>query len=407
MPMRQAAWRAPEETGMQRGRLLPEPSADARAHSASVVRHIAAEIGRRGGWIPFADYMRLALYAPGLGYYSAGSRKLGAAGDFVTAPELTPLFGHALAQVARPLIAAGLVDLLEIGAGSGALAAAILDELDRAGTLPEHYFILEVSPDLRVRERDLLASRVPHLLERVVWLNRLPPTFRGLVLGNEVLDAMPVEVVRVTHDAVETAGVQFDATRDAFEWSYRAAPADLAATARAAVPAEALDDKGYITELGLEARAFTSTVASIVDRGVMLFIDYGFPAREFYHPERSMGTLRGHYRHHALDDPFWLPGLVDLTAHVDFSAIAAAGVEGGMQLAGYTSQAGFLIDCDITGLLSRTPPEDAARYLPMANAVRRLLDPSEMGELFKAIAFTRGVDAPVIGFRRGDRRGAL
>ncbi|MFM9882502.1 MAG: class I SAM-dependent methyltransferase [Burkholderiales bacterium] len=380
---------------------LPEPSPDARAHSQRVVVHIRDRITAAGGWISFADYMSEALYAPALGYYSAGSRKLGHGGDFVTAPELTPLFGDAIARQAMQLIRAGCPDILEIGAGTGALAAGILEELEREDCLPEHYYILEVSADLRERERDLIGARVPQHMERVIWLNRLPPLFNGLVIGNEVLDAMPVHLLRVTDQGIDELGVALDASG-----GFRLDPRPAAGALERIGQSLSLTPP-YTTEISLAARGFVSSVGAMLARGAALFIDYGFPTRELYHPQRSMGTLRCHFRHRALDDPFFLPGLVDITAHVDFSAMSASAQAAGLILAGYTSQASFLINCGITALLARTSPEQADRYLPMANAVQRLLSPAEMGELFKAIAFTKGFDTPLIGFTGGDRRGAL
>jgi SAM-dependent MidA family methyltransferase len=381
---------------------LPDPAPEALAHSGRVVAHIRDRIATAGGWISFADYMALALYAPGLGYYSAGARKLGGAGDFVTAPELTPLFGDAIARQAMQLIRAGCPDILEIGAGTGALAAGMLEELEREHCLPDHYYILEVSADLRERERDTLQSRVPQHMERVIWLNQLPPMFNGLVIGNEVLDAMPVHLLRVGEAGIDELGVTFDKAADRFVIAGRSASGDLRRIVRA------LDlSPPYTTEIAIAARGFMASIGAMLTRGAALFIDYGFPAREFYHLERVMGTLRCHYRHRALDDPFFLPGLVDITAHVDFSAIATSATAAGLNLAGYTSQARFLINCGITDLLARTSPEEPSRYLPMANAVQRLLSPSEMGELFKAIAFTRAFDQPLIGFAGGDRRSAL
>lgn len=377
---------------------LPAPSTEAQAHSAQLVEHIRHAVDAAGDWLPFSRYMELALYAPGLGYYTAGSRKLGAAGDFTTAPELTPLFGHAVAQQLRELLDTGLQEILEVGAGSGALAAAVLEELERLDALPERYLILELSPELRARERDTLSARVPHLMERVAWLNQLPPAFSGIVIGNEVLDAMPVEIVRTTEHGIEQAGVD----RGLHELIFRPASGALLTTA------EALDlPPHYMTEIGLAARAFIATLAGILERGALLFIDYGFPAREYYHPQRAQGTLMCHYRHRAHGDPFFLPGLQDITAHVDFSAIARSAHAGGLTVAGYVTQAQFLINCGITDLLQRVAPDDAARYLPLAAAAQKLLSPAEMGELFKVIAFTRDIEVPLRGFTAGNRIAAL
>jgi SAM-dependent MidA family methyltransferase len=381
---------------------LPRPTPDAAAHSERVVAHIRAEIARAGGWIPFAQYTALALYAPSLGYYMAGARKLGTDGDFVTAPELGPLFGHTLArQVAQGLETVG-GDVLEIGAGSGALAASVLEALERLDRLPANYLILELSPELRARSRDTLAARVPHLLERVAWLNTLPPALTGVVLGNEVLDAMPVNVVRTRAGEIEEAGVALAPDGARFEWAHRPAPAEVAAAVRAL----GLPD-GYTTEIGLLARGFVATVTAMLERGLALFIDYGFPRAEYYHPQRSTGTLMCHYRHRAHGDPFFLPGLQDITAHVDFTAIAEAAHGAGADVLGYATQAQFLINCGLTEEMARVPPEDVRRYSPLAGAANRLTSPAEMGELFKAIAFGRGLDAPLVGFRAGDRRHTL
>jgi SAM-dependent MidA family methyltransferase len=379
---------------------LPEPTPEAREHSDRVAAHIRDEIAARGGWIAFSRYMELALYAPGIGYYSAGARKLGKAGDFVTAPEISPLFGQTLARQMKQVLEAGFDEVLEVGAGSGALAATVLEELERTGTVPRSYLILELSADLRERSRDTLAARVPHLLERVAWLNRLPPSFSGLVLGNEVLDAMPVDVVRINRGKVEEGGVAV--RNDRLSWSWRLASGELlAATERLGLP------EGFRTEVQLAVRGFVRSLAGVLEKGVAFFVDYGFPEKEYYHPQRREGTLMCHYRHQAHAAPFFLPGLQDITAHVDFSAVAEAAREGGLELAGYASQAQFLVNCGITEVMSRTPAEDAARYLPLANQANRLLSPAEMGELFKVIALARGFPAPLAGFREGDRRASL
>jgi SAM-dependent MidA family methyltransferase len=379
---------------------LAEPTPDARAHSDRVAAHIRGEIASNGGWISFARYIELALYAPGLGYYSAGARKLGKAGDFVTAPEISPLFGQTLARQVQEILRSGFDEVLEVGAGSGALAATLLEELDSNEAAPRSYLILELSADLRERSRDTLAARVPHLLERVAWLNRLPPAFSGVVIGNEVLDAMPVHVVRVNGGRIEEGGVGVRSER--LDWSWRVASGELLEAARELGLAE-----GFRTEIGLAARGFMRSLGGVLEKGVALFVDYGFPRGEYYHPQRREGTLMCHYRHHAHTDPFFLPGLQDITSHVDFTAVAVAAREAGLALAGYTSQAQFLVNCGITELMQRTPAEDQARFLPLANQANRLMSPAEMGELFKAIAFERDHSAPLVGFREGDRRAAL
>jgi len=381
--------------------MLPAPTPDALAHSQRVVTYLRTLIQGAGGWIPFSRFMEAALYAPGLGYYAAGAMKFGAAGDFVTAPELTPLFGRTLAHAIAPVLAETGGEVLELGAGSGRLAVDVLGELERLGALPARYCILEVSADLRERQQESIARALPQLAGRVQWLDALPDQFSGVILGNEVLDALPVELVHWTEDGPQVRGVVVDG--DTFAWQDRPI-ADPLLRARADALALA---PGYLTEINLAADALIASLGNVLERGLILMIDYGFVAAEYYHPQRHMGTLRVHYRHHALDDPFHLPGLCDLTAHVDFSAVARAGMAAGLELAGYTSQAGFLLNSGLTELLMQTPPTDAAAYLPQANAVQRLVSPAEMGELFKVIGFAKGGIAPLAGFVRGDRRHSL
>jgi len=381
--------------------MLPAPTPDALAHSQRMATHLRALIDEAGGWIPFSRYMEAALYAPGLGYYAAGAMKFGAAGDFVTAPEMTPLFGRTLAHAIAPVLIETGGEVLELGAGSGRLAVDLLGELERVNLLPAWYYILEVSADLRQRQQETIARERPQLAGRVQWLDALPAHFSGVILGNEVLDALPVELVHWTDDAPLARGVIVEA--DAFAWQDRPIT-DPLLRARA----DALNlAPGYLSEINLAADALIAALAECLDRGLILMIDYGFGQSEYSHPQRHMGTLRAHYRHHALDDPFYLPGLCDLTAHVDFSAVVRAGTAAGLELAGYTSQAGFLLNSGLTELLMQTPPDDAAAYLPQANAVQRLVSPAEMGELFKVIGLSKGGIAPLAGFARGDRRHSL
>ncbi|MHB1214255.1 MAG: class I SAM-dependent methyltransferase [Thiobacillus sp.] len=381
--------------------MLPASSPDALAHSQRVTAHLRTLIDDAGGWIPFSRYMEAALYAPGLGYYAAGAMKFGAAGDFVTAPELSPLFGRTLAHAIAPVLAETGGEVLELGAGSGRLAADLLGELERLDALPSRYLILEVSADLRQRQQETIARELPQLAGRVHWLDALPAHFSGVILGNEVLDALPVDLVHWTEAGPQVRGVALDGK--GFAWQERPI-ADPVLRARADTLNLA---PGYLSEINLAADALIAALAHALDRGLILMIDYGFGESEYYHPQRHMGTLRAHYRHHALDDPFYLPGLCDLTAHVDFSSVARAGAAAGLALAGYTSQASFLLHSGLTGLLLQTPPADAAAYLPQANAVQRLVSPAEMGELFKVIGFGKGGIAPLAGFARGDRRHSL
>lgn len=379
---------------------LPSPPPDALAHSRRLVGAITREIGVRGGWIPFANFMEMLLYEPGLGYYAAGSMKFGAAGDFVTAPGMTGLFGQALARQLAQLMAASAPVVLEAGAGTGQLAADLLGELERLGHLPEHYDILDLSADLRERQRQTLAAAVPHLLPRVRWIDRLPASFSGVVLANELLDALPVNVVSWHEGGIAEGGVQV-ANESAFAWGERPAGGALLAAAEE-IACQCRLPPGYQSEIGLAARAWVAEWGHRLQRGALLLIDYGFPRHEFYHPQRAGGTLMCHYRHHMHTDPFHLPGLQDVTAHVDFTAIIAAGHATGLDLLGYTSQGQFLLNCGILDLLAGQST-GTADYLRAAGAVNRLLLPQEMGELFKVIAIGRGIDVPLLGFATGDR----
>ncbi|GAB4168265.1 MAG: SAM-dependent methyltransferase [Rhodocyclaceae bacterium] len=380
---------------------LPEPSPEARSHSDRVCEQIAREIGARGGWLAFSRYMELALYAPGLGYYAAGARKFGASGDFVTAPEITSLFGQALAAQLREIMGRSAPALIEVGAGTGALAADLLEELALCDALPESYAILEVSADLRQRQADTLRERDPRLAGRVRWITSLPERFSGAILANEVLDVMPVQVLAWRSGGLFECGVALD-EHGGFRWEERPAHGHALEYARriAAAPP-------YRSEICLASRAWIRAWAGILERGALLLIDYGFPRREYYHPQRSAGTLRCHYRHRAHDDPFFLPGLNDITSHVDFTSVAEAGVEAGLELLGYCPQAAFLLDCGILDILARIRPESGSRYLKAAADVQRLINPAEMGELFKVMALGRSVGGGLLGFRSAERSHTL
>ncbi len=353
--------------------------------------------------------MELALYAPGLGYYSGGAQKFGASGDFITAPELTPLFAHTLAAQAEQIMAAATTQILEVGAGSGALAAELLLELERRGSLPERYQILELSGELRMRQQQTIALRAPQLTQRVAWLDRLPSAFAGLVLANEVLDAMPVALVDWQPQQTDPSGKPHILERgvsvdedDNFIWTSRPAQDSLLQEAQALDVAPP-----YTSEIGLAARAWLSEWGRILTRGALLLFDYGHPQAEYYHPQRSKGTLMCHYRHRVHDDPLWWPGLNDITAHVDFTAVAEAGFEAGLEVLGYTSQAQFLFNCGITGVLDRLPDKTGRDYLREAGSVGKLISPNEMGERFKVVALGRDIREPLLGFARGDRTHTL
>jgi SAM-dependent MidA family methyltransferase len=375
---------------------LPAPSAEATQHSARLTEFIRSDIKAQGGWISFARYMELALYTPGLGYYTAGAHKFGAAGDFITAPELSPLFGRTLARQAAEIMAQSSPHILELGAGSGKLAVDMLAELEQLCNLPDSYTILEVSADLRARQQALLHERLPHLQDRVRWLDTLPERFSGAIIANEVLDALPVHLLHWRDSTITERGVVCG--EHGFIWDERAITdtALLDAAAQIAVP----DD--YVSEICLAARGLVNSLAQRLDQGAMLFVDYGFGAREYYHPQRSSGTLMCHYRHHAHDDPFFLPGLQDITAHVNFTGIAECAIDANLELMGYTTQALFLINGGIADLLKEISPENLRDYLPLSAQLQKLTSPAEMGELFKVIALGKKQADPLSGFGRGD-----
>jgi len=399
---------------MQKGLSLPLPPDDALAASAALSVRIGDAIDAAGGWLGFDRYMSMALYEPGLGYYSGGAAKFGRdasdGSDFITAPELSPFFARTLARQFAPLLAGGLPELMEFGAGTGRLAADLLLALEAEGALPRRYAIVELSGELRARQQATLAERAPHLAARVSWLDRLPAHFEGVVVGNEVLDAMPVRLFARQDGRWHERGVARHADPDVPGFAF----ADRA-LAQADAPTELLAVPGthdVVTETHAEAEGFVRAIGAMLSRGAAFFIDYGFPAAEYYHPQRAEGTLMCHYRHHAHPDPFLYPGLQDITAHVNFSGIAHTGVDAGLEVAGFASQARFLMNAGITDLLMALDPSDVRSFLPAANGVQKLLSEAEMGELFKVIALTRaleGLDAaqPLAGFARGDRSHAL
>ena len=391
---------------------LPTPDSDAQAYSAALKRRIVDDIAAAGGWIGFDRFMELALYAPAMGYYSGGARKFGAAGDFVTAPEISSAFARTVATQALQIMAASAMQIIEVGAGSGRLAADLLLELELRGALPERYAIIELSGELRERQRATIAERAPQLIDRVVWLDALPERFDGLVLANELLDAMPVQLVVWGHDDDEQTIFERGVSVQGGEFIWIDRPASGRVLERAQQlgeerSAEAPLPPGYLSEIGLTAADWTASWATIIGRGALLLFDYGFPRHEYYHQQRSSGTLMCHYRHHAHGEPFFLPGLQDITAHVDFTAIVEAGFDAGFEFLGYTTQATFLLNCGLTDVLSRIPADDLARYLPQSQAAQKLISPAEMGELFKVVALGKGIALPLIGFARGDRGASL
>ena len=384
---------------------LPVPSLEAQTQSQQLGRIIQQAIMQNGGWISFADFMRAVLYTPNLGYYAGGARKFGHGGDFVTAPEISPIFARTIACQASQILDASEGDILELGAGTGKLAADLLLSLAQLNMLPGRYLILEVSDYLRQIQRETCQEKLPaELFARLIWLETLPEKFSGLILGNEVLDAIPVHILHKTAAGWRERGVGF-----AGEFVWHDAPLSAPNLADN-LPDELPQD--YVTEVCPAASALVRSLAEIMETGAVLLIDYGFSAREYYHPQRSQGTLMCHYQHYAHSDPLTHIGLQDITAHVNFTQIAqVANINGsgeahGIRLAGYVNQARFLINCGILELLQQFSPHEP-QYMKLAAATQKLMSPAEMGELFKVIALTKNMELPLLGFAQGDKAHTL
>ena len=438
--------------------ILPPLSADEQQHSAAVAARLREAIGAAGGWLSFEQFMELALYAPGLGYYSAGSAKIGSGGDFVTAPEISDLFSRCVASQCAQVLSATGGGILELGAGTGRMAGVVLESLAAAGVLPDRYYILEVSADLAERQRERLSSLPPSLRGRVVWLERLPERpFRGVILANEVLDALPCQrFVVEADDAFENGGLVVHEPREHESAARGSAVDELAAhevTAhepaargsavhesaacrsvvhelgvslkgdsfieRAAIPDAALAGalesllrelpqplpSGYTSEVCLKLEPWITSVGECLERGLILLFDYGLPRSHYYHPQRVNGTLRCHFKQLAHDNPYINVGVQDITAWVDFTRVAEAGVAAGLDVTGFCTQAAFLLATGIESLVAgAVGVVEAAR---LAGEARRLLMPGEMGEAFKAIALTRDYAAALSGFALQDLRHSL
>lgn len=375
---------------------LPEPSEDAQQASRALTQCIAAEIDASGGWVSFARYMELALYHPGLGYYGGGSHKFGESGDFVTAPELTPLFGQALASQVGQIMDLSSPAVMEAGAGSGRLAVDLMRALDELGRSVKRYLILELSGELRARQKQTIADLAPELLDRVEWLDRLPERFSGCVVANELLDAMPVHALAWRPEGLMERGVTL--TTGGFGWEDRR-PSSMMKAIAAELPVAGLME----SEVGLAARSWVAEWGRHLELGALLLIDYGLPRHEYYYAGRNRGTLRCHYRHRSHENPFWWPGLSDITTHVDFTSVAEAAHGASLDVLGYTTQANFLVNCGLGQRLAARRDEDNASALRAAGAVQVLVSANEMGELFKVIALGRGITEPLCGFAHGDR----
>lgn len=373
---------------------LPPLSPEASASSEKLERIIQSEIQKSNNWLPFSRFMQMALYTPQYGYYTGGSQKIGAAGDFVTAPVISPLFAKTLSRQLKKLLPQTAGDIYEFGAGGGELAADLLPNLaDDIKT----YYIIELSSELKERQKQSFLEKVPHLAEKVKWLNQLPIKFDGVIIGNEVLDAIPCELILHDEIGFQRMGVSF---KDGgfVQIPYLLTDSELLGLAHTYFP----DTVPYTSELHPQQHVFVRTLAEKLETGAIILIDYGFDAAQYYHPQRHMGTLIGHHRHHTIHNPFFRIGLTDLTSHVNFTDIAQAGTGAGLNLIGYATQADFLLNLGITGILEQVANYDTPAYLRAASDVHKLIDLHEMGELFKVIAFGKNIDVDWQGFAYGD-----
>ncbi len=397
---------------------LPAPSEALAEHADHARDYIREVIEQNGGEISFCRFMALALYAPNLGYYSVGTHKLGRGGDFITAPEISSLFSFSLARQVAQILQQGATDVIEFGAGSGVMAADMLLELERLGQLPEHYRIIEVSSDLRSRQRQTIATKVPELSTRVEWLDELPKTMNGIVIANELLDAMPIHRFVIRNNRPCEVMVAWDEQTGQFQTTER--PATDQPLCREIEQLQRLFDlpDGYSSEINLNAINWITTMAARLQSGVIILIDYGHSRHHYYNRHRSTGTLLCHYQHRAHPNPLILTGIQDITAHVDFTAVADAALAAGLHVHGFTTQSNFLLGCGITDYLARgceaghrsgsgDNGEGRIKEIETANQLKRLTLPTEMGERFKVIALSRNVKIPLIGFSMGDDRNRL
>ena len=391
---------------------LPVPSELAQQHSEKLIELIKTEIEREAGLISFQRYMELALYAPALGYYAAGSTKLGKEGDFITAPELSPLFSQCLANAVLPALEEDQV-ILEVGAGSGRMAADILAFLKQQKRLPKAYWILELSADLRQRQKETIKKTAPDLINKVKWLDRLPEQFSGVVLANELLDAMPVHLFQKKETGVNEVNVawkdekfvyQLKPMKSSYETRLLNRLTEIESETGMELPLD------YVLEVNFAAEDWIQSIAESLQQGLIILIDYGFPRHEYYHAQRVQGTLMCHYRHRAHADPFVYPGLQDITAHVDFTAMADAALAAGLKVTGYTNQVNFLMGAGLMELA--TLIEDAEgnqqknlkQQIDIATQIKKLTLPHEMGELFKVIGFSKNCDVSLPAFNFRDLR---
>ena len=380
---------------------LPDPNEDAKLASRALCQIIQRHIKQNNGWISFADYMQAVLYTPQYGYYSAVGHKIGQDGDFITAPTLTPLFGQTLATQLAELLPQTAGNIYEFGAGTGKMALDIIQTLLHNNQPFAYYYIIEVSAELRQRQRILLTQTLPEIAHKIIHLDTLPETFDGIILGNEVLDAMPCErIYWRTPQQIKHIGVTWNEATG-FCLENRPLVNPLLLKQAQALPVSVYP---YTSELHSTQQTLMTTLAEKLLRGAIIWIDYGFDANQYYFSERTEGTLIGHYRHHTVHDPFFYPGLCDLTCHINFTAIIEAGIDAGLDLAGYTTQAHFLLNLGITEQLLRTGNPQDLPYIRAAKACQKLLNQHEMGELFKVAGLSKGINNSWQGFYQNDHR---
>jgi len=387
---------------------LPDPGPEETAVSTALAERLREEIRAADDFLPFDRFMEIALYAPGLGYYVAGAHKFGREGDFVTAPELSPLFGVCLARQCAAVLETGGEGVIEFGGGSGRLALSVMQTLRAAGFRDFRYAILELSPELRARQAALIEREAPELFAQIEWWQGPPARpWHGTLLANEIVDAIPVSSFELQEGRILERGVGLDPTEN-LVWRARPAPAPLAKAVRATLPLPPSEyPQDWSSEINLRLPAFLTDLNRFVARGAVVLADYGYPRAEFYHPDRAQGTLQCYYRHRVHADPLWMPGIQDITAAVDFTAVAEAADEAGWSVAGFAEQAQYLMDCGITDLLAadmRSLPEEAERR---ARAVKRLLLPQEMGTRVKIMTLTREHAGAVPGYALRDARHRL
>lgn len=376
----------------------PDPLAIER--HKKLCQHIREEIETAGGFISFARYMELALYTPHLGYYMAGARQFGKSGDFVTAPDISPLFSHCIAKQCQSILAAlPKSDILELGAGAGTLAKTLLLELEKSSHLPQHYFIFEISPALREYQYQILKTHCPHLLSRITWLTHLPQSFTGVIFANEVLDALPVHCFQVEAEGIKEKCVTYHDQK--FVWQIKA-PTAPQFTERL-LETRAPEIPGYESEINLMLPEWITALGHSLKEGVILLMDYGYGRREYYHPDRTTGTLQCHYQHRRHADPLIFTGLQDITAHVDFTTVVESAVSAGLTLAGYTTQVSFLLACGLLDNVEESNTVSIEAQYQQNQAIKRLTLPSEMGEVVKVMGLSKNFDAALRGFSLYDR----